>query len=189
MKIISALYHLLSEEKIILTYMGDITTDITNALLKNLKSEKGSFGEETAIKKKIYRIIVECLENICRHSIEIENRSRPSLFVIIKRKDHYQVISGNYIRNDMVNSIRSMIEAVNAMSQGGLKEKYREVLINGELSEKGGAGLGILDIAIKSGNKLEYDFLPDDKNCSLYILKVKVGLRGNFLENNIEKQI
>jgi hypothetical protein len=48
------------------------------------------------------------------------------------------------------------------------------VLSNGTLSSKGTAGLGMIDIARKSGNKLEYQFLPiDDKN-SFFCLTIKI---------------
>ena len=134
----------------------------------------------------MYRIIVECLENSHRHSLEIENRLRPSLFVIIKEMHHYQIISGNYINNDQVASIKNKLDEINKMSPAILKEKYREILINGKITEKGGAGLGIFDIAIKSGSPLEYDFFPGEKNSSLYVLKVKVGLPQDFFSINQE---
>jgi len=42
---------------------------------------------------------------------------------------------------------------------------YKQQIKEGKLSEKGGAGLGFIDIAKKSGNKIEYQFkeLTDDR--------------------------
>ena len=48
--------------------------------------------------------------------------------------------------------------------------------MGGELSSKGGAGLGLIDIAKKTGNKFEYHFLPIDDNFSFFILISKVSL-------------
>ena len=42
------------------------------------------------------------------------------------------------------------------------------------ISSKGGAGLGIIDMALKSGNKFEYSFNQIDDSNSFFTLKVKV---------------
>jgi hypothetical protein len=40
----------------------------------------------------------------------------------------------------------------------------------GVLSSKGGAGLGLIDIARKTGNKLVYHFLPISDTLSFFLL-------------------
>jgi hypothetical protein len=45
----------------------------------------------------------------------------------------------------------------------------------GRLSEKGGAGLGFIDIARKTGNKLEFHFLPIDEESSFFLLTSSVS--------------
>jgi hypothetical protein len=47
-------------------------------------------------------------------------------------------------------------------------------LNNGELSEKGGGGLGLIDIAKKSRNKLQYSFREIDEDYSFFTLTVKI---------------
>ena len=56
-----------------------------------------------------------------------------------------------------------------------LKVYYKEVLNNGEMSAKGGGGLGMIDIARKSGKKLEYKFDPIDNSYSFFSLNIKVA--------------
>jgi hypothetical protein len=48
------------------------------------------------------------------------------------------------------------------------------VLNNGEMSLKGGGGLGMIDIARKTGEKLEYNFLEIDNKVSFFTLNIKV---------------
>jgi hypothetical protein len=55
-----------------------------------------------------------------------------------------------------------------------LKKQYMDVLSNGELSAKGGAGLGFLTIALKSGNNMDFEFLDLNKEYSLFSLQSKV---------------
>jgi hypothetical protein len=60
------------------------------------------------------------------------------------------------------------------MDKEQLKEYYQEVLNGGSMSEKGTAGLGMIDIARKSGNKLEYKFLPISDNMRFFSLNIKI---------------
>jgi hypothetical protein len=60
------------------------------------------------------------------------------------------------------------------MSKEELKTYYKEVLSNGVMSEKGGGGLGMIDIARKSGSKLDYKFSVVDEKFSFFSLSIKV---------------
>ncbi len=42
------------------------------------------------------------------------------------------------------------------------------------LSNKGGAGLGIIDMALKSGEKFDFSFEDIDGKSSFFTLKIKV---------------
>lgn len=172
---ISDIYNMMSDQKIILTYLGDITPDITNALLKAIKNDNTKFDEEIATKKKVYKIIVECLENICRHSEKVEKKLSQSIFLLGRDDKNYYIITGNYILGTQVESIKSVLEQVNGMNKDQIKEKYREILSEGKISDKGGAGLGIIDIAMKSENQIEYEFVPVQDDISFYIFKVSVS--------------
>ncbi|WP_425482535.1 DUF6272 family protein, partial [Fulvivirga aurantia] len=61
--------------------------------------------------------------------------------------------TGNYLLNKEIPGIRTRIEMVNAMSEEEVKELYRGILNFGGVSQGGGAGLGFVDLARRSGNK------------------------------------
>jgi hypothetical protein len=71
--------------------------------------------------------------------------------------------------------LQSRIEDINSLSPEGLKERYKQVLNNGNISNKGGAGLGIIDIARKSGSKLEYKFNHHNDSLSFFSLTVRIA--------------
>ena len=172
---ISDIYNIMSQGNILLTYLGDVTPEITNALLMSLKHSNPTLNEDIMLKKKVYKIIVECLENIYRHAEEVmEKKLHPSIFVLSKQENNYYIATGNYIYTTGAEAIKSTIDEINRLDKEGMKERYRERLATGDLSAKGGAGLGMIDIAIKSENKLEYEFIPIESSICFYILKVKV---------------
>jgi hypothetical protein len=51
---------------------------------------------------------------------------------------------------------------------------YKFILNHQRLSAKGGGGLGLVDIARKSGNKLEYQFDQYNDNYFFYSLTISV---------------
>ena len=91
-----------------------------------------------------------------------------------KMEDHYLITTGNFILSENVNKLKTKLDYINGLEKDELKAYYKEVLNNGQMSNKGGGGLGMIDIARKSGQKLDYSFSHiNDKN-SFFSLNVKV---------------
>ena len=87
----------------------------------------------------------------------------------------YSIFTGNHILNENINGLKARLDEVNSLSKEELKEYYKKVLNNGEMSLKGGGGLGMIDIARKTGEKLEYDFLEIDNKVSFFTLNIIVS--------------
>ena len=60
---------------------------------------------------------------------------------------------------------------------------YRKQIREGKLSDKGGAGLGLIDIARKIGEPLNYQFLQLDEANYFFILKVEINAKKFGKEN------
>ena len=56
---------------------------------------------------------------------------------------------------------------------------YIDVLTNGEISKKGGAGLGFITIAMKSKNKLNFYIDKIDANLSCFTLDIIIDRKKN----------
>jgi len=105
---------------------------------------------------------VEGLQNITHHQEEIANDKEfeeyPGIFAIQKNGDKYFISTGNIVANDKIDSLKSKLDVINSLSPEELKKFHREILSNGNISDKGGAGLGLIEMSRKSGNKLLYSF-------------------------------
>ena len=64
------------------------------------------------------------------------------------------------------------------MSKEDLRKYYREILDNNLISNKGGADLGMIDMARKSGEKLQYNFTEVNESLSFFYLTVKVSKKN-----------
>ena len=88
--------------------------------------------------------------------------------------DKIIVRTGNYVKNEGIEALESRLGMVNGLSEDGLRDLYQKKLLSSELSEKGTAGLGLIDIARKSKNKLEHEFVKINDGCSFFCLNVVI---------------
>ena len=173
------IYQTLSREKILLSYLGEITPDLTNSVLKSVKREQNPYNEKLSVKKKIYNIIVESLENIYKHAEVKEKESSPSIFLFGAHNEQYYIISGNYVYSQTGEKIRETIDELNSLDREKMRKKYRAALLQSvdeDNKEFTGAGIGLIDMAIKSENKLEYQFRDTSEGISFFTLIVKVNM-------------
>jgi hypothetical protein len=94
--------------------------------------------------------------------------------MIGKQQEYYSIITGNYILTKNVDGFKAKLDKINNMDKEQLKDYYKEVLSEGGFSDKGGGGLGMIDIARKSGQKLDYTFTQVDDKYSFFNLNIKI---------------
>ena len=164
---------------VMLSFKGDVTSNMLDSMLMIMESKLDDLGEPSKVKKKVYNILVECLQNLYHHRDEMKRPGKEeesaAIFMIGKSEGVYNIITGNYILTNRVEKLKQRIDQVNSLDKVGLKLLYKEVLNNGELSDKGGGGLGIIDIARKSGRELGYDFMRVDDQYSFFSLYIKIS--------------
>lgn len=157
-----------------LVYEGEITHQITKAFTSLTESKMLKEEEPNSVQKKVFHVMVECLQNISKHASQksdmMTSREGRGIFMISKGEDEYHVTTGNGIPTNKIEDLRKMLENINSLDKVGLKKLYKQQIREGRLSEKGGAGLGFIDIAKKTGRKLDYHFLTIDENDSFFVL-------------------
>lgn len=174
------IFEKLDEKNILLSFKGEITADLLTTILQIIESKLDSYEEKPKVKKKVFNILVECLQNLYHHidkDIVVDSettRDKSALLMIARKDSEYQVMTGNYMETKDVASLKEKLDFVNGMDKDALKAYYKEVLNDGTRSEKGTAGLGMVDIARKSGQKLGYHFLNLEPNLSFFSLTVRI---------------
>lgn len=178
------LYKTMEREHTMLSFKGVVTPDLLSSVLQIMESKLGALEKSTKTRKKVYNVLVECLQNLYHHNEDTNSEgdddldslfSKSALLMIAKQEDYYEVKTGNYIEKEKALDLERKIVGINKLNKEELREMYKTVLNHGELSDKGTAGLGLIDIARKSGNKLDYSFLPIDDKFSFFCLNVKIN--------------
>lgn len=177
-KSVTTVYNELYNTGINLVYLGEFTHDITKRFTSLTESDLNRKNEEKGVKKKVYHVMVETLQNLGRHSDDLHDGEGKSvgkgLFMIGQKEESYFIITANKVSRANKEDLESAVNEVNNSTPEELKEMYKKQIKGGELSEKGGAGLGLIDIARKTGQKLEYQFLPLDDDNYFFIFKVEI---------------
>lgn len=158
-------------------YRGGFTQNITDHIITLAEGNLEQSGETSKVKKRVFSIMVECLQNITRHQTDDVNAATPenmadssSIFVIQNDQDRYFITTGNVVKEDAIAALSSQLDKINSFEKDELKVYHKEVLEKGSFSGKGGAGLGLIEIARKSGNKISYDFLKFDTGAWYFYL-------------------
>jgi len=176
----------ISEDNLCLLYNGDFSDEITNKLIELSEYNINNIDNLSKMKKKASFLMAECFQNIVRHGESVDGKihvaSNEGFFLTKNWQDTYYITSGNLIENTKIKDLELQLEKVNSLDKDELKTLYRKVLENEEISDKGGAGLGLIEMARKSGQKLEYVFKEFDKKFALFYNQIilKSNIEGNM---------
>lgn len=167
---------LMEGNELLLMYRDAIDQTATENLLAIAEVKMNIGGNKKKLKRKLFNILIECLQNVVKHSdaLHIEEYRKASLFILGRKAETYFVVCGNVIESEKVAALKKKIDDVNKLSEKELKDQYGKIIVENELSEKGGAGLGLIEMCRKSGHKMEYAFKLIDKEFSYFTLKLKI---------------
>ncbi len=166
------------DQKLTLVYEGEVNQTITKAFTSLAEKNLGETEDDTTTKKRVYHVMVECLQNICKHADDIYAGKTGSpgtgIFLVGQDASNYTVTTGNVISNDKIAGLQELIDTINKLEPEELKVFYRTRLKETRLSDKAGAGLGFIDIARKTGNKIGIHFEPINDKTSFFIIKTTI---------------
>jgi len=169
----------MEESTVLVKFNGYVKYNTIEHLLKQAETAMDNLEIESRLKKKVYKIMVECLENVYKHAENIDVHKGEteylSEFRFESSSDYFELTTINPISNQNMQIVKDRIEYINHLDAEGLKQMYKDVINSGSISSKGGAGLGLIDIAIKSQSKIRFAFKPARGNVSLFMLNVLIS--------------
>lgn len=165
----------------VLHFEGHLTFEKIGILLNELKNKKGSFNIHPVLYKKLLTLMIELLENILKYSehfedFTVKNPEYYPQFELNFNQDHFILITRNPVRQIAMEILSQKIDKLNKCDDEALKKYYRETITNGIFTDKGGAGLGLIEMAKITAQPLVYSFTPIAEGYSLYelILNIKI---------------
>jgi hypothetical protein len=179
---IDSWYNNIINGDVIVHHKGTISADLITRVLEHVENELNERGEKSKKRKKVYNVMVEALQNLFHHtentpeSINLgENEKKFAIFVLKKEaNDDYSFTSGNFVFAERVKFLKDRLDQINYLTSKELKILYQLILNNDEYSDKGGGGLGLVDIAKRTGHEYEYAFHDQKSGHTFFCLEILI---------------
>jgi hypothetical protein len=176
------LYDDLEKQRIMLSFKGGLSPELISAILNLIERKMEATEEDHRVRKRVFNVVMECLQNLYLHNSGLPSEAgkagrgdEPHGVVMIAQADSgYSVLTGNFMAQTEVSELKKRLDQVNGCDPDQLRQLYKTTLGDGKFTRSGGGGLGIIDIARKSGRKLEYGFVPLDNDQTFFSLNVNV---------------
>jgi hypothetical protein len=177
----------LKADDLVFAYSGTISDSITHKIIELTQSNIDSGGNFVKFKNKISFLMAECYQNVARHSkYSVDEKNINEIrgaFYVRSIGSNFHIASANSISREFIDSIKDKLDKVNSLSPDELRLLQKQVLAQGKLSDRGGAGLGIIEMARRTGQKISYEFEPINDELALFFLQLNISnVEGQYVQ-------
>jgi len=175
----------IKDKDILFSFEGVVTRPWLDTFYHQLDSNFENQIEDVKLKKRVNYILLESLQNLFHHAEKMqvdaqhENHSASRCVVYRMNENDFRIVTENVILNSQIDTLQHKIDFLNSMSCDQLKIYYQEMLNKNQMSAKGGAGLGLIEMARKSGKQIEYSFQKMDDKLSRFSLAITISSSKN----------
>lgn len=148
----------------------------TSQILEDIENELSS-DIDLGKRKKIIKVVAEALDNVCKHSSKYPNLQVSSFLCHIDDQEKLYISTRNLVQNVEVGKLILSIQQLNLSNQDELNELYRNQLKHGKLNNEGDAGLGLIEIARKSTDKIRYTSEYYDVKNSYFTFLITINIK------------
>lgn len=143
--------------KVRMFYVGDLSAGLSSALSSRLeKLLESEIGNRQAHKRFFY-VFIEALQNVRIHGIADSLQKVYGAVIVFEKNSKLCATLMNLTRKKTSELLINKYSETNALSKEDLKAKYLDILQTGEISDKGGGGLGIITMVMRSRNPVEFE--------------------------------
>jgi hypothetical protein len=174
-------YQKIVGNEIIFCYSGPISQETIEGIGQTLRLDLKMENTNMSLSQSIFSVFIEQMQNILNYSAEkIEKNSefdkdvRVGVLVIGQEEDKFYIYCGNKIFNEDVENIKSKIDEISGLNKEELKVLYKKKRRMKSDESSKGAGLGLIEMARRSGKPLKYEFKPLNSEFTFFTIKVLI---------------
>ncbi len=169
-------YSLTKRDDVLISYKGPVSDTILAEISRDIRDK---FSENPKASKKLFSIFVELAQNILYYSsekVQFSNRNDSiGTILITKTSKHLTFSCGNLVENKYINDLVEGCEKINSLDREELREYKRETRSAPQKERSKGAGIGLIQVALTSGNPLGVEARQVDEKYSFFSLSVKIN--------------
>ena len=161
----------------VVSYKGPFLDGVLAKLSEIIRE---SFSENIVISRKSLAVFLEMAQNVYYYSSEtiiINNKSFGIGAMIVTRKGNdFEFQTGNKIPVDYVDIMTERCELVNSLDRAGLRKLKSNVRSIDAPDDSNGAGLGLIQLALTSDQKIEFEYSFIDDETAMFSLKINLKI-------------
>ncbi|WP_247895442.1 SiaB family protein kinase [Azospirillum brasilense] len=171
----------LDEKGIIFSFSGYLSEGILYSLGEALREKMTLEETDGPTVRRVFAVFVEQMQNIIRYSAEKVTGAREKpvelsagMVTIGMEGGKVFIVCGNTVYNADVPRLRERLEYLKGLDKDAIKTYYREQLREAPEEGARGANIGLIEIARRASEPIEYDFLELDEGKSFFCLKARI---------------
>lgn len=168
----------LQAQKVLIAYSGYVSDGIVYALGDALKQKLAIDETDRSLTKRVFSVFVEQVQNIIRYSDEAENGGgtlsaplRSGVVTVGVEGGRFFVLCANIVDPAKAPRLRERLELLAGMDQDALRVYYRQKLRDESEAESQGGTIGLIEIARRASEPIQFDFLEVDPRSTFFCLK------------------
>ena len=165
-------------ENHIFTYTGNLNFQDVILLKDLIENMMVLQNADNKLKRRVVNILIEALQNIHKHGRKRENHPDSGydcLLRVCRDDTDYILVSGNYVHKCSLHVFRNKLHKLDTMSVPELKQLYLEMLDKGEITDKGGAGVGLVKMFMDCNKHVSYSFYDVSEEVSFFAIELRVN--------------
>ena len=173
--------HDLDQRGIIFSFSGYLSEEILYSLGNALRQKMTLEDANVSTVKKVFSVFVEQAQNIIRYSADklsgdgaksIELSS--GMVTIGTENNRFFIVCANVVLASDEPRLRERLERLRAMDRDAIKAYYKEQLREAPEEQSKGATIGLIEIARRASEPIEFDFDPIDSDKFFFCMKVSI---------------
>ncbi|MBS1637557.1 MAG: SiaB family protein kinase [Bacteroidetes bacterium] len=168
----------MNHHNFIFMYRGYISHPVVKNLLSLAERKIDLLQEADIVKRKIFGVMVDCLQTICTHDKKPSGK-KESLFMISKSGSGYIIYTGSYMDAKHESGIKEALDHILGLSADSLSALKKEKLVDLKNFEEDfdldHATIGLINIAKRSGQNLNYQIERTGQEQSFFSLQVSIN--------------
>ena len=171
----------LHSKGIIFSFTGYVSEGILYALGEALKQKMALDETDANVTRKVFSIFVEQVQNIIRYSadrVEGEVGKKVELssgmIAVGRENNRFCVVCGNSVSQDDVTALRDRLQQLSQMDKDALKAYYKEKLREPAEEQSRGGSIGLIEIARRASEPIQFDFMDLDNQAAFFCLKAYI---------------
>jgi hypothetical protein len=171
----------LAQRNTLFAYAGPVSEALLASFGESVKQQLALKNADRNRTRRVFAVFVEQVQNVIRYSEEQDlvgedpgDRLSSGVVAVGLEEDRFFVICGNNVSIGGADLLQERLTYLASLNEEELKAHYRTKLRSEPEEQSEGGTIGLIEIARRASQPLEFDFLETGDGSRFFVLKAFV---------------